>query len=253
MLEPNLRRVLAGYGAKAKIPALWLYSENDNTGKDNPHQWSRVSRRRARGPTSCSCLVYAKTPQHFEPHPTRETRGGKVLAESASRKQRDSLEIPPRQRVAMCSPRAARSLDRDEGASPPPCSETRSVDAKRFFQRWLRQLRSRPTRGDRAHAAGTEDVRRRESVVRAVVFEETRYAAAFRISRDFAPESAVAARFREVAVYACPHSRRRLRCRARSMTRAHRATPDRDDAEHAANAERTCACAAGPSRDDGVA
>lgn len=41
--EASLRRVLAGYGAKAKIPTLWLYSENDRYwGKNNPHTWFRA-------------------------------------------------------------------------------------------------------------------------------------------------------------------------------------------------------------------
>jgi dienelactone hydrolase len=43
--EAMLRRVLASYGAKAKIPTLWLYSENDKYwGKDLPHAWYKAFR-----------------------------------------------------------------------------------------------------------------------------------------------------------------------------------------------------------------
>ena len=43
--ETILRRVFASYGAKAKIPTLWLYSENDRWwGKDQPHAWFKAFR-----------------------------------------------------------------------------------------------------------------------------------------------------------------------------------------------------------------
>lgn len=43
--EPSLRRVFARYGAAAKIPTLWLYSENDKYwGKESPHAWFKAYR-----------------------------------------------------------------------------------------------------------------------------------------------------------------------------------------------------------------
>lgn len=43
--QERLHRVFAGYGASAKIPTLWLYSENDRYwGKDHPQAWFRAFR-----------------------------------------------------------------------------------------------------------------------------------------------------------------------------------------------------------------
>ena len=39
-LSQSLGKLFAGYGKTARIPTLWLYSENDQYfGKDHPQQW----------------------------------------------------------------------------------------------------------------------------------------------------------------------------------------------------------------------